>query len=125
MTTATAPTRRPAARGRLREGSCQLGSCVRFERCWWRPACVRRIWRLLRRRILTWGATEAEAGARLAGDDLLEDPDGVSTRAVWIDAPAAVVWPWRRRWAPTRAAAPTPTTGSRTSSAWACTASIA
>jgi hypothetical protein len=50
--------------------------------------------RLLRRRILTWGATEAEAGSRLPGDDLLEDADGVSTRAVWIDAPATAVWPW-------------------------------
>src|SRR4051812_13889578 len=50
--------------------------------------------RLLRRRILTWGATEAEAGSRLPGDELLEDADGVSTRAVWIDAPATAVWPW-------------------------------
>jgi hypothetical protein len=29
-----------------------------------------------------------------AGDELLEDADGVSTRAVWIDAPATAVWPW-------------------------------
>jgi hypothetical protein len=49
---------------------------------------------LLRRRILTWGATEAEAGSRLPGDELLEDADGVSTRAIWIDAPATAVWPW-------------------------------
>ena len=50
--------------------------------------------RLLRRRILTWGATEGEAGSRLRGDELLQDADGVSTRAVWIDAPATAVWPW-------------------------------
>ena len=49
---------------------------------------------LARRRILTWGATDAEGVARLPGDELLEDADGVSTRAIWIDAPAAVVWPW-------------------------------
>jgi hypothetical protein len=56
--------------------------------------------RLLRRRILTWGATEAEAGSRLPGDELLEEADGVSTRAVWIDAPAAVVWPWLAQMGP-------------------------
>ena len=50
--------------------------------------------RYLRSPILTWGATDAEAGARLAGDELLEDPDGVSTRAVDVDAPASAVWPW-------------------------------
>ena len=41
----------------------------------------------LRRRILTWGATEAEASARLPGDELLEDADGVATRAIDIHAP--------------------------------------
>ena len=49
---------------------------------------------LLRRPILTWGATDAEARARLPGDELLEDADGVATRAITIDAPAAAVWPW-------------------------------
>src|SRR4051812_32279660 len=57
-------------------------------------------WRLLRPRILTWGATGAEAGARLPGDELLEGTDGVSTRAVWIDAPAATVWPWLAQMGP-------------------------
>jgi hypothetical protein len=56
--------------------------------------------RLARRRILTWGATEAEGAARLPGDELLEDADGVSTRAIWIDAPAAVVWPWLAQMGP-------------------------
>jgi hypothetical protein len=50
--------------------------------------------RFLRSPILTWGATNSEAGARLPGDELLEDADGVSTRAVDIDAPASAVWPW-------------------------------
>ncbi len=48
----------------------------------------------LRRPILNWGATSAEAQARLPGDELLEDADGVATRAITIDAPASAVWPW-------------------------------
>ena len=48
----------------------------------------------LRRPILNWGATNAEAHARLPGDELLEDADGVATRAITIDAPASAVWPW-------------------------------
>jgi len=49
---------------------------------------------LLRRPVLTWGATDAEAAARLPGDELLEDADGVATRAITIEAPAGAVWPW-------------------------------
>lgn len=49
---------------------------------------------LLRGHVLTWGATPDEAVARLPGDELLEDADGVATRAVEIDAPASAVWPW-------------------------------
>ncbi len=49
---------------------------------------------LLRRRILNWGATDAEAASHLAGDELLEPADRVATRAIGIDAPAAAVWPW-------------------------------
>jgi hypothetical protein len=48
----------------------------------------------LRRRILNWGSTEEETSARLPGDELLEDADGVATRAITIDAPASAVWPW-------------------------------
>jgi hypothetical protein len=40
------------------------------------------------------GATRDEADARLPGDDLLEDADGVATRAITVDAPASAVWPW-------------------------------
>jgi hypothetical protein len=54
----------------------------------------------LRRPILTWGATAAEAASRLPGDELLEDADGVATRAIWIDAPAAAVWPWLAQMGP-------------------------
>jgi hypothetical protein len=50
--------------------------------------------RFLRVPILTWGATDEEATARLPGDELLEDADGVATRAITIDAPRSAVWPW-------------------------------
>ena len=50
--------------------------------------------RFLRQPILTWGATPAEAAARLPGDELLENADGVATRAITIGAPRSVVWPW-------------------------------
>jgi hypothetical protein len=49
---------------------------------------------LVRKHILTWGATPDEAEARLPGDELLEDADGTATRAITIDAPASAVWPW-------------------------------
>ena len=50
--------------------------------------------RLLRRPIINWGASDAEANARLPGDKLLVEADGVATRAITIDAPASAVWPW-------------------------------
>jgi hypothetical protein len=50
--------------------------------------------RMLRDPILNWGATETETHARLPGDELLEQADGVATRAITIDAPASAVWPW-------------------------------
>ena len=48
----------------------------------------------LRRRFLNWGATESETDARLPGDELLAQADGVSTRAVTVNAPPGAVWPW-------------------------------
>lgn len=54
----------------------------------------------LRRPILTWGATPREASSRLPGDELLEDADGVATRAVEIRAPASAVWPWLAQMGP-------------------------
>src|SRR6188472_1004519 len=50
--------------------------------------------RLLRRLVMTWGSQPEEADGRLPGDELLEDADGVATRAIDIDAPADAVWPW-------------------------------
>ncbi len=45
-------------------------------------------------RVLTWGTQGAEASRALPGDELIAEPDGVSTRAIAIDAPASAVWPW-------------------------------
>ena len=55
---------------------------------------------LVRRRILTWGATACEAASRLPGDELLSAADGVSTRAIGISAPARDVWPWLAQMGP-------------------------
>jgi hypothetical protein len=57
-------------------------------------ACLALYFARLRRPVLTWGASEAEADSRLPGDELLEDADGVATRAIEIRAPASAVWPW-------------------------------
>jgi hypothetical protein len=50
--------------------------------------------RLLRARILNWGATPDEVAGRVPGDELLEDAEMVATRAITIDAPPSAVWPW-------------------------------
>jgi hypothetical protein len=57
-------------------------------------------WRLLRRPILTWGATRGDAEAGLPGDEFLERANGVATRAIDIDAPASAVWPWLAQMGP-------------------------
>lgn len=43
---------------------------------------------------LTWGAADDEPTRTLPGDDLLENPDLLSTRAISIGAPTNAVWPW-------------------------------
>jgi hypothetical protein len=55
---------------------------------------------VLRRPVMTWGATRVEATASLPGDELLEDVTGVSTRAITIAAPASAVWPWLAQMGP-------------------------
>ncbi|GIF01780.1 SRPBCC family protein [Paractinoplanes rishiriensis] len=47
-----------------------------------------------RRWYLTYGASGEEVGQVLPGDELLPDPDLLSTRAVTIEAAPATVWPW-------------------------------
>jgi hypothetical protein len=56
---------------------------------------------VLRRPVLTWGATAEEASAWLPGDELLEEADGIATRAIDIHAPASAVWPWLAQMGPT------------------------
>ena len=56
--------------------------------------------RFLRKPVLTWGATAEEARATLPGDELLEDADGVATRAIDVDAPPSAVWPWLAQMGP-------------------------
>jgi hypothetical protein len=63
-------------------------------------AALAALYLLARRPILTWGATTEEAGSRLPGDELLEEADGVSTRAITIGAPATAVWPWLAQMGP-------------------------
>jgi hypothetical protein len=41
-----------------------------------------------------WGATEAEVGISLPGDEQVPNPVLVSTRAITIQAPVSAVWPW-------------------------------
>lgn len=50
--------------------------------------------RVLRKRILNWGATEEEAAMALPGDELLPDAEMVATRAITIDTPPSAIWPW-------------------------------
>ncbi|KUI32609.1 hypothetical protein [Mycobacterium sp. GA-2829] len=47
-----------------------------------------------RRYFRDWGTTKGEAEDPLPGDDLVHEPTIQATEAVWIDAPAAEVWPW-------------------------------
>jgi hypothetical protein len=42
----------------------------------------------------SWGATPAESGMTLPGEDLLPGGRAVSTRAITIHAPAAAIYPW-------------------------------
>ena len=55
---------------------------------------------VLRRPVMTWGSQPEEADGRLPGDELLEEADGVATRAIDIDAPPDAVWPWLAQMGP-------------------------
>jgi hypothetical protein len=58
-----------------------------------------------RRWCLTWGARPAEISMKLPGDELLAEPGIVSTRAVWVNAPAGSIWPWLVQMGPGRGGA--------------------
>jgi len=49
---------------------------------------------LARRRHLRWGATAEEVRESLPGDELLPRADLTATRAITVQAPAELVWPW-------------------------------
>ena len=49
--------------------------------------------RFVRPQTLTWGATPEEVSSRLPGDDLVRG-HYVTTHAIAIARPAALVWPW-------------------------------
>lgn len=42
----------------------------------------------------TYGATPEERHGRLPGDELCPHPQAVTTHAITVDAPPALVWPW-------------------------------
>lgn len=47
----------------------------------------------VRRWMRSWGATPEEQAARMPGDELIHDPNDVSTRAITIRASPPEVWP--------------------------------
>ena len=47
-----------------------------------------------RRFYRNWGTTKEECETPLPGDELVGRPAVQTTEGVWIDAPAAAVWPW-------------------------------
>ena len=49
---------------------------------------------LVRSRHLRWGATDAEVEGAMPGDDTVAQASFSATRAITIDAPPDVVWPW-------------------------------
>jgi hypothetical protein len=61
--------------------------------------------RFLREPVLSWGATADEAARPLPGDELLEDPDVLATRAITVNAPASAIWPWLVQMGPGRGGA--------------------
>ena len=54
---------------------------------------------------VNWGATTDEVSRVLPGDDLLTDPQVVTTRAIGIYAPTNLIWPWLVQMGPGRGGA--------------------
>jgi hypothetical protein len=50
--------------------------------------------RLVRPRVLNWGATSEESRRAIPGDELLPDAPLQATRVVTVDAPPERIWPW-------------------------------
>jgi hypothetical protein len=49
---------------------------------------------LYRRWHLRWGATDDEVHGSMPGDEIVASPSFNATRAITIDAPPELVWPW-------------------------------
>ena len=47
-----------------------------------------------RKQHLRWGATDAEVAGPMPGDDLVPKASFEATRAITVDAPPELVWPW-------------------------------
>lgn len=60
---------------------------------------------LWRNRCLSWGATREEVEGPLPGDELLEEPAVMTTRAVTIEAAPEAIWPWLVQMGPGRGGA--------------------
>jgi hypothetical protein len=75
------------AQQRLRQLAGQLGDVARDL-----PALLTAP--LYRRRHLSWGTTSSEQVARMPGDEFFPRAQYRSTRAITIQAPPDVVWPW-------------------------------
>ncbi len=78
-----------------------MRTCCRRERVWVLFRCAVFAWlgavayaKLLRPRIVNWGATEEEASRAMPGDNLVPDAALQTTRAISIDTPPEAVWPW-------------------------------
>ncbi|MCY1079295.1 hypothetical protein [Archangium lansingense] len=50
--------------------------------------------RLLRPWLLRWGATDEEFARAMPGDELVKEPQYVTTRAITIQARPERIWPW-------------------------------
>ena len=84
---------RTANLGGVLVGLTCLGTAAVLTNPLWRSWC------------LCWGATVDEVDSRLPGDDLLANPDVITTRAIHIDAPPGRIWPWLVQMGPGRAGA--------------------
>lgn len=49
---------------------------------------------VLRPRQLRWGAADDEVAAPMLGDEVVDSPHFVATRAVTIEAGPEQIWPW-------------------------------
>jgi hypothetical protein len=49
---------------------------------------------LVREWCITWGAGADEVNRGMPGDELIPNPDMLTTRAITIDAPPSAIWPW-------------------------------